>query len=202
MKKLTASQQMVLDYIRSEIESVGRPPTQHEIKDHFGWASTNAVRTYLKLLVEKGVIFFDKHQARGIRLNDKTQSRSVKELPLVGLVPAGTPMEAIENAEETVGVDPGQFPEEHLFALNVKGESMRDAGILDGDTVIVRQQEDASSGKIVVALIDGEATVKRLMRRGRKVIFHPENERYSDIIPTPEQNTSICGVVIGVTRKL
>jgi repressor LexA len=126
----------------------------------------------------------------------------VRDLPLVGQVPAGTPTEAIENAEDAVGVDPEQFPDENLFALKVKGDSMQGAGIFEGDTVIVRQQADARTGQIVVTLIDGEATVKRFVRKGRKVLLHPENDAYEDIVIRPDQDASICGVVVGVVRKL
>jgi repressor LexA len=202
MKGLTQRQQQVLDFIRSEIDTVGRPPTQHEIKDHFGWASTNAVRTHLRLLEDKGELTYDKHQARGIRLKSEPRGREVRDLPLVGQVPAGTPTEAIENAEDAVGVDPEQFPDDNLFALKVKGDSMQGAGIFEGDTVIVRQQADARTGQIVVTLIDGEATVKRFVRKGRKVLLHPENDAYEDIVIRPDQDASICGVVAGVVRKL
>jgi len=202
MKGLTERQQQVLDFIRSEIDTVGRPPTQHEIKDHFGWASTNAVRTHLRLLEDKGELACDRHQARGLRLKSTPRGRVVRELPLLGQVPAGTPTEAIENAEDAIGVDPDQFPDENLFALRVKGDSMQGAGIFAGDSVIVRQQTDARSGQIVVALIDGDATVKRFIRKGRKVLLHPENDAYKDIVIRPEEDTSICGVVVGVLRRL
>ena len=202
MKGLTERQQQVLDFIRSEIDSISRPPTQHEIKDHFGWASTNAVRTHLRLLEEKGELSYDKHQARGIRLKTEPRGRAVRDLPLVGQVPAGTPTEAIENAEDAIGVDPEQFFDANLFALTVKGDSMQGAGIFEGDTVIVRQQTEARSGQIVVALLDGEATVKRFIRKGRKVLLHPENDAYEDIEVRPSQDASICGVVVGIVRKL
>lgn len=202
MNSLTRRQQDVLEFIHAEMDSTGRPPTQHEIKDHFGWTSTNAVRTHLRLLESKGAILFDKNQARGIRIPQRRNRRAIRELPILGQIAAGMPLEAIENQEGTVGIDPDMFRGDDLFALVVKGDSMVNAGIFEKDTVIVRRQEVAIAGDIVVAMIDGEATVKRFQKKGRSVIFHPENEDFEDIIPRKGQEVSICGVVVGVIRTL
>lgn len=202
MKEMTKRQKQVLSFIRSEIRSRERPPTLHEIKDHFGWVSTNAARSYLLVLQDKGEITFDKHHARGIRLKSAPRGRELMELPVVGSVAAGTPIEAIENIDEHIGIDPDMFPGDENFGLTVKGDSMEGIGIRDGDIVIVKKQVTAENGDIVVAMIDGEATVKKLVRKGKRVFLHPENERYEDIELSAEQDTSICGVVIGVIRRL
>lgn len=202
MKSLTKRQQDVLDFIHAEMDSRGRPPTQHQIKDHFGWTSTNAVRTHLRLLESKGAILFDKNQARGIRIPQRQNRREIREVAVLGQVAAGMPLEAIEDQDSTVGIDPDMFHGDDLFALVVKGDSMVNAGIFERDTVIVKRQVVANTGDIVVAMIDGEATVKRLVKKGRAVFFHPENEAYEDIVPRKGQDVSICGVVVGVIRKL
>ncbi|MFN2352166.1 MAG: transcriptional repressor LexA, partial [Kiritimatiellia bacterium] len=165
MKPLTQRQRMVLDFIRTELEHQGRPPTLHEIKNRFGWSSTNAVRGHLKLLRAKGALTCDRYRARGIRLPPIPSAPTLRAVPLLGQVPAGMPLEAVEHHTDTINIDPAMFPGEDLFALRVRGDSMTDAGILEGDTLIVRRQPAADPGAIVVATINGEATVKRLLRR-------------------------------------
>ncbi len=204
MKKLTDRQQAVLDIISANILECGYPPTIREIAEKLGISSPNGVNDHLKALEKKGFISRSGNTSRGLRLEvpagSEPSHRSVQvpSIPLVGQVAAGVPILAAENIEDHLAVDPNlvRRPEE-TFALRVKGDSMKDAGILNGDTVFVRQQADAREGQMVVAMIDGEATVKYFYRRKDAVELRPANELFSSIIINAAENRdlSILGVI-------
>ncbi len=184
-------------YVRQRLER-GHPPTVREVQEEFGFRAVETARKHLERLVEEGRLTKRAGTARGYRLPWGEDTPTVL-VPLLGRVAAGGLSEAIENREGSVAVE-GTDAEE-LFALRVEGESMIGAGILPGDIVIVRVQRTARSGDIVVALVDGEATVKTLRRNGKRVQLCPENPAFSPIIPPPDRLT-ILGKVIEIRRYL
>jgi repressor LexA len=194
MRELSVKQREILQFIRDSIGSSSRAPTIREIAAHFGFSSTGTVRDYLAALSRKGYLKLNRHKARAIELN-----RQLFSIPVLGRVAAGSPQLAVEDIEGYI--DPGEFdnPGGDLFALRVKGDSMREAGILEGDIVVVRRQAKAAHGDIVVALLGEEATVKVFTVRGRKFFLCPRNSRYKDIPCT--DSTKIIGKVISVIRR-
>ena len=207
-KKLTDRQQVIYDFIAGIIRSRGAPPTIREIMDEFGISSTNGVRTTLAALEKKGHIRRHPRLSRGIELVDyverETLSDDVRLIPLIGRVAAGEPILASQNVESTLRLDGFLVPATgELFALRVHGESMKDAGILDGDIVLARQQETADRGEIVVALIEDEATVKRYYPDPPHGIrLMPENEVFDPIIVTEGSGEfRIAGKVVGLVRQ-
>ena len=208
---LTKKQKAVLEFIRTEIARCGRPPTIREIGERFGLRSTGSVRDHLRALERKGYIDRRRHLARGIALRGGVPVREGRAprpeprplIPLVGDIAAGQPRLAVESPDDALSLDPDLFGGGELFALRVEGESMRDAGIYDGDVVVVRRQEDASNGDIVVALVDDEATVKRFFHEGRRVRLQPENESMDPIYLSPrDAQLQLLGRVVGVLRRL
>jgi SOS regulatory protein LexA len=210
--KLTARQQQILDLIRSEIQRSGFPPTRVEIAQALGFRSPNAAEDHLKALARKGAIILTAGASRGIRLADTPAAtdvagpavRAVSELlslPLVGRVAAGNPILAAEHIEREVSVEPSLFSPQPDYLLRVKGLSMRDAGILDGDLLAVRKVPEARTGQIVVARLGDEVTVKRLQRQGKVVQLLPENPDYSPIIVRPDDDFSIEGIAVGLIRN-
>jgi len=206
-KKLTARQQDIYDFISSAIRDQGYPPTIREVMDAFDIASTNGVRTTLAALEKKGYIRRHAMLSRGIELTDyverdNTMSSDVREIPLIGRVAAGEPILAAENVESTLTVDAGFVPSGEVFALEVMGDSMKNAGIMDGDIVFARHQTSAHQGEIVVAVIDEEATVKRYYQDGNQVRLMPENEAYAPILVSPEAASfRIAGKIVGLMRR-
>jgi len=205
MVELTPLQKRVLDHI-VRAAAAGRPPTIREIGAAFGWRSTGTVRDHLRALVAKGALRWDHGRARGLvpraALNPERETGNPEPgIPLLGRVAAGRPLLAEENLEGHLDISAAVATgRAGVFALRVQGDSMRDAGILDGDAVVVRKQEAARSGEIVVALVAGEATVKRLRREGRRAFLDPANPAYK---PIPvEGETRIVGRVIGVWRAI
>ncbi|MCE2431415.1 MAG: transcriptional repressor LexA [Candidatus Latescibacteria bacterium] len=206
-KKLTARQQEIYDFIAQVIRNQGYPPTIREIMEAFGIASTNGVRTTLSALEKKGYIRRTAMLSRSIELTDyqardASLSGDVREVPVIGRVAAGEPILAMENIESTLAVDSGFVPRGDVFALQVEGDSMRDAGILDGDFVLARHQESALQGEIVVAVIGEEATVKRYYREGSQVKLMPENEAYQPIVVGESHEPfRIAGKIVGLMRS-
>lgn len=201
-EKLTARQQQVLEYIRERITGIGQSPTIREIGERFRISSTNGVREHINALIRKGYLKKQEFVARGLQL---TQSLigDVARVPLVGSVPAGAPIDAIENIEAEIAIDLSFIPAEDSFTLRVVGDSMTNAGIHDGDLVIVRKQQTAQQGEIVVALIGGEATVKRYFLEGKQIRLQPENEKYDPIIVNKQsEEFSIAGKVVGLLRRI
>jgi repressor LexA len=194
---MTPKQKMILDFIQSYADREGYPPSQQEIADSFGFRSLGTVQNYLVRLGREGLLVRDWNARRGLRvLRPKLSSM---ELPLVGTVAAGKPIEAIETPD-TIEVPASMVGPGENFVLLVKGDSMVGDGILDGDYVVVRKQATADSGQTVVALIRGEATVKRLLRKGRRIELHPANPAMVPIVLEDDESFRIEGVVVGVIR--
>lgn len=206
-KPLTERQQAIFNFIAQTIRSRGAPPTIREIMDVFDINSTNGVRTTLAALEKKGHIRRHARLSRGIELVDYVEheplSADLREVPLIGRVAAGEPILATQNIESTLQVDKSLLPASgDIFALRVHGESMKDAGILDNDIVLARQQENADRGDIVVALLGEEATVKRYHPEPECIRLVPENEAFEPIIvPYGAENFSIAGKVVSLMRR-
>ena len=187
---------MVMDYIRKFSEENGYTPSVREIGKECGIKSTATVYSYLQKLQDKGYLNKTNNKKRSVTL---TRSSGVN-IPLIGTVTAGQPIFAYENYEDYYTFPAGEFKGEDLFMLRVEGTSMIDAGIYNGDKIIVRKQETAENGEIVVALVEDSATVKRFYRRDGKIVLHPENESLSDMI-FEDGEVQILGKVIGLTRN-
>jgi repressor LexA len=190
----------VLAAVREALER-GRSPSIREVQRAVGLRSPEAVRQHLMLLVEQGALARDEG-ARGWRLPGHERAH-VQSVPLLGRVPAGGPIEAVEEREGVVAFDASRRRSiGGLFALRVQGESMRDAGILPDDVVIVDARARVEHGDVVVARLDGEATIKRLWRSGRRLELRPENPAFAPIVPAPGQDLEILGKVIELRRQL
>lgn len=201
MKELTNKQRAILEFVSERISHDGAPPTIREIGEHFGITSTNGVRQHLEALIRKGFLTKDEYLARGLRLA-RSLGEGFQRLPLVGSVPAGMPIDAIENIESEIAVDQTFLPKGESFTLRVTGDSMKNAGILDGDLVVVRKQQVARRGDIVVAIIGDEATVKRYVPDGNQIRLEPENDDYEPIIVNKRSSEfRISGKVVGLLRK-
>ncbi len=217
MGGLTQRQQMVLDFIRSSIVDRGYPPTLREIGSRMGIRSTNGVNDHLRALEKKGHLQREDLKSRALRPTAAPGASSstgvgrgdMVEVPLVGRVAAGLPLLAVENVQDTVHVDRffiGQTRE--VFALRVKGESMIEDGIFDGDYIFVKKQLQASRGDIVVAMISGpsgdEATVKRYYPEGDSIRFQPANAAMQPIIVRKKdfRSVNLIGTVVGLYRKM
>ena len=199
MQELTARQQEILDLIRSHIDETGYPPTRAEIAEQLGFKSANAAEEHLKALARKGAIEMVAGASRGIRLPEHMNG-----IPIVGRVAAGNPILAEQNIEDYCEIPASFFHPRVDYFLRVKGMSMKDAGILDGDLLAVHKTEQAHNGQIVVARLDDEVTVKRL-KRGRnryQIELLPENEDFSPIeVDLREQHCEIEGISVGVIRR-
>ena len=202
MPKLSDRQRRILDYIKSEVTTKGYPPSVREIGNAVGLRSSSTVHGHLTKLEELGYIRRDLSKPRAIELLDESVPSRTRliDVPLVGKVTAGTPILAVENIEDYYPIPKDLLDYEDVFMLRVKGDSMIEAGILDGDFVLVARQETALNGEIVVALIDGEeATVKRFFHEGTHIRLQPEN---STMEPLLVDDVRILGKVIGVYRRI
>lgn len=206
---LTPRQSEILDFIRQALTESGAPPTRDEIARAFGFRSLNAAEQHLQALAKKGLIELVAGTSRGIRLKDSVRElmAAAQEvgLPLIGKVAAGSPLLAQENVLARPAVDPDTFKPRADYLLEVRGMSMRDAGILDGDLLAVHRTADARSGQIVVARLSGqggdEVTVKRLKRRGAQVLLLAENPDFAPIVIDPKKTPlTIEGVAVGLVR--
>lgn len=186
----------VMDYIRKFSEENGYTPSVREIGKECGIKSTATVHSYLEKLQNKGYLNKATNKKRSVTIG-KSSGTSI---PLIGTVTAGQPIFAYENYEDYYTFPAGEFRGDDLFMLRVQGESMIEAGIFDGDKIIVRRQPTAELNEIVVALIDDSATVKRLIGKTDKIVLHPENSTMSDMIYEPQEVT-ILGKVIGLIRS-
>jgi len=198
MTSLTPRQAQVLDLIREYIISTGYPPTRADIAQELGFRSPNAAEEHLKALARKGAIEMIPGTSRGIRLPEPAG------LPIVGRVAAGRPILAEEHIEDRVDVPPGLFRPRADFLLRVRGDSMVDAGILDGDLLAVHRTPEAANGQIVVARIDDEVTVKRLQRtrHRHRVLLLAENANYAPIeVDLSRQAFAIEGLSVGIIRQ-
>ncbi len=207
-KPLTPRQREVFEFIKERIQSDNRPPTLREIGFRFHITSTNGVRSILHALAKKRYIEREPKVSRGIDLpaSEKRQAEAredVLEVPILGRVAAGRPILAVENLEGTVVVDKDfLMRQENVFALKVQGDSMKDAGIVDGDLVIARQQRTAERGQIVIALLGEETTVKYYYPEGPFIRLQPANDAHRPIVvDSSVPDFSILGRVIGVMRR-
>ena len=201
MSDLTERQAEILEMIRRRIAETGAPPTRLEIAAAFGFSSPNAAESHLKALARKGAILLDEGRARGIRLPAVARN-DAEGLPLVGRVAAGQPILAAENIEDHVAVDAALFAPRADYLLRVRGLSMRDAGILDGDLLAVHRTPVPKPRAIVVARLDDEVTVKRYERRGDVVRLIAENPDFAPIVvDLRERALAIEGLAVGVIRR-
>ncbi len=206
MRDLPRRQRDVFEFIATTIEQRGVPPTYREIGDALGISSTNGVADHVKALVKKGYLIKTENSARGLRIAPRHRripevDDAVARIPLVGNVAAGVPILADENYERTIRVDRSLVPARgSLFALRVRGDSMIEEGILDGDTVIVEQRDTAENGDIVVALVDGEATVKFFFRERHRIRLQPAHPTMDPIYVDDTHDAAIQGKVVAVVR--
>lgn len=205
MTKLSKRQQMILDFIKSEVETKGYPPSVREIAKAVGLASSSTVHGHLSRLESKGYIRRDPTKPRAIEIlhteNQHIPQEEVTYAPLIGKVTAGLPITAVENIEEYIPIPRNRTSaDENLFVLTIEGDSMIEAGIFDGDLVIVKQQNTAENGEIVVAMTeDDEATVKRFFKDKHHIRLEPENATMNPLI---YKHVTILGKVIGVYRQI
>jgi repressor LexA len=226
MIKLTARQEQILNLIKDAIDSTGFPPTRAEIAAELGFKSANAAEEHLKALQRKGAIEITAGTSRGIRLTGnfggpatgaaapRPAARANVEfddmpavpagmlvsLPLIGRVAAGSPILAQENLETTYSVDPNLFSAKPDFLLKVRGESMRDIGIMDGDLLAVKKTDSARNGQVVVARIGNDVTVKTYRKTGSKIELLPENPDFKVITVTEEDDFALEGLAVGLMR--
>lgn len=204
MKDLTKRQQEILDFIRAEVHRKGFPPSVREIGEAVGLSSSSTVHAHLSAIEAKGYIRRDPSKPRALEVFDYRDNDrgidygKVRAIPLVGQVAAGEPILAAENIEATMCF-PAEMTDESTFILRVRGDSMIDAGILDGDYVVVRQQNTASNGEIVVAMLDEEATVKRFFREADRIRLQPEN---SSLEPIYSTDVTVLGKVVALFRRM
>lgn len=195
MVKLTPRQQEIVEFIRNTLEVLGAPPTRAEICRAFGFASPNAAEDHLKALAKKGIIVLEPGSARGIRLVEQLG------LPLIGSVAAGSPILAVENVQARYALDASLFSPKADYLLKVRGLSMINAGIFDGDLLAVHRTSEARDGQIVVARLAEEVTVKRLRRHSNCVELIAENPDYQPIIVHPgAEEFAIEGIAVGLIR--
>jgi len=200
LPSLTARQKAIYDFLVKTIREKGFAPSIHEIGRQFKIASTNGVSDHLKALERKGYIRrVGKRAIEVVKALGKTVLSATREVPILGKVPAGKPLFSEENIEGLLTV-PDDMGSGKLFALQVKGDSMIGAGILDGDKVIVKQQGIAENGEIVCAVINGEATLKRFFKKDGVITLKAENEKYAPIMVS-EGEFRIAGRVVGLLRK-
>ena len=205
---LSPRQREALTFIARQVGQTGYPPTRSELADALGVRSANAAELHLQALARKGYIELVPGASRGIRLlvSDADTHKTGGEdrttgLPLIGRVAAGAPLLAVEHVEDRVAIDPGLFSPQPDYLLRVEGESMRDAGILSGDLLLVHATPEARNGQVVVARIDDEVTVKRYFRRAREVTLVAENPDFAPLVIDPAKRSfAIEGLAVGVLR--
>ncbi|QDL54044.1 transcriptional repressor LexA [Rhodoferax aquaticus] len=214
--KLTARQQQIFELIQTAIAQTGAPPTRAEIASELGFKSANAAEEHLQALARKGVIELVSGTSRGIRIKSNAAqspfgsrekySMSLPgfgqlSLPLVGRVAAGSPILAQEHVDQSYFVESSLFQHRPDYLLRVRGMSMRDAGIMDGDLLAVQATKDAKNGQIIVARLGDEVTVKRFRRNKHLIELHPENPDYQTIVVEPGESFEIEGLAVGLIRN-
>ncbi|MGE4369706.1 MAG: transcriptional repressor LexA [Burkholderiaceae bacterium] len=216
--KLTPRQQQILELIEAEITRTGFPPTRAEIAQALGFKSANAAEDHLRALARKGAIELTPGASRGIRVPASRSTLAGSTLPtgpaltalpagsqfllpVVGRVAAGSPILATQHIEREIAVEPTLFSQPPHYLLKVRGASMKDIGILDGDLLAVRKSAEARSGQIVVARIGDDVTVKRLEKTGSGIRLLPENPDYQPIIVSPSDDFSLEGIAVGLIRS-
>lgn len=206
--KLTTRQQQILELVQDAISRTGAPPTRAEIATELGFKSANAAEEHLRALARKGVIELVSSTSRGIRLKTARQQLSFPAsaaaqlaLPLIGRVAAGSPILAQEHVDQTYHVESSLFEHRPDYLLRVRGLSMRDAGILDGDLLAIQSTRDARNGQIVVARLGDDVTVKRFIRTQQRIELHAENPDFKTIVVQPGEPFEIEGLAVGLIRK-
>jgi repressor LexA len=202
--KLTPEQQRVYSFIVEWRKKNGFPPTVREMAESLNYSSPNNVRQHLRLIEKKGFLRIVSGKARGIDIKapfSPVSGDNGFEVPLIGRVAAGTPITAEENIEGTVTLDRQLFKGDGLFTLRVQGDSMKEMGVFDGDIAVMRQKPTASNGEVIVAVIEGEATLKRFFKKDDAIVLHAENSAYEDIVIKAPQSVYIAGKLVGVIRK-
>jgi SOS regulatory protein LexA len=200
---ITKKQKEFYDYIVAYNQEHGHSPTQKEIKDHFGLKSFGSVQKYLQYLSKEGLLETQWNQRRSLEIKSNEVESDSDQIPLLGLVAAGNPIEAIENPTNTISVPryllKGGF---RYFALTVKGDSMIEAGILEGDVIVCRSTKEARNGQIVVAVVNGEATVKTFSHQKKSIELLPANKNYSPIVVDESiEDFKIVGNLVGLLRS-
>lgn len=211
--ELTARQAQILQLIQEAVGNTGFPPTRAEIAQTLGFKSANAAEDHLRALEKKGFITITPGASRGIRLTQTVVQEPVSSvagtirnmvsslcIPVVGRVAAGSPILASENVARELSVDPSLFEKQPDYMLEVRGMSMRDAGILDGDLLAVKKSSEARTGQIVVARIDQDVTVKRLLKKSQSVVLEPANPDFEPIVVTEADSFAIEGIAVGLIR--
>ena len=199
---LTRRQQEIFDYLREHLDDFPHPPTLDELCDALGLSSRGSLHKQIQALIEAGLVEPMNNLRRGIRLVDEESGNVADDdgLPLYGYIAAGQPIEAIRNPE-TIDVPPQLKTDNRCYVLEVRGDSMIDEGILDGDWVVIEHRDQARNGEIVVALVDGEeATLKRLEQKSSEVILHPANQSLDAMHYSPDR-VQIQGVLVGQMRR-
>ena len=203
MKYLTERQRDILQFIREFQAERGVAPTHREICDRFGFSSYGTVYKHLSLLEKKGLIRRDWNQKRGVELVEQPPPAEappgVRELPLFGVIAAGRPLE-VDTSDETITVPERLTSRGENYVLKVRGDSMIEDGILDGDYVIIARREDAHNGEMVVANVNGEVTLKRLYREGERIRLQPANSMMAPIFASA-RDVAVQGVVVGLMRR-
>ena len=206
MRYLTERQRDILNFIRDFQKDRGIAPTHREICDHFGFSSYGTVYKHLSLLEKKGLIRRDWNQKRGVELVEKPEasresaaSSNVRELPLFGYIAAGRPLE-VDISDETITVPQHLTTRGENYVLKVRGDSMVEDGIFDGDLVVIVRRLEALNGEMVVANVNGEVTLKRIYREGERVRLQPANATMSPIY-APAREVAVQGVVVGLMRR-
>jgi repressor LexA len=194
----TPRQLEIAEFLGAELQRRGVMPTQREIADRFQFASVNSVRSHIRLMERKGMLARQPGKARSLRLIVAPVG-----IPLLGRIAAGSPLEAIQDVEEFLPVSPGMFRGGELFALRVKGDSMKDVGILPGDIAVVNRQQDVTDGEIAAVLLEDDATLKIVHRRNGAVILRGANPAFRDVVIRRNDGRAlrILGKYVGLIRK-
>ncbi len=209
MIKLTPRQEQILNLIKEAIENTGFPPTRAEIANELGFKSANAAEEHLQALARKGAIEISPGTSRGIRLIGASAEQPsiahmaaslMMSLPLVGRVAAGSPILAVEHVETNYSVDPAMFSSKPDYLLKVRGESMRDIGIMDGDLLAVKKVDSAKNGQVIVARVGDDVTVKTYRKTSSGIELHPENPDFKVIKVNPGDEFAIEGLAVGLMR--
>ena len=204
MEQLSAKQSRVFDFIKAHLQHTGYPPTVREIADKLGLAGPNSAKKFLDILERKGCIRRQPGCSRAIEVMDTTRSPALRSLPVLGAIRAGEPLLAVKSSGERIAVDPSFARGEGLFFLRVKGDSMIDAHVMDGDLALIRPQPEVGSGDIAAVLLGDEATLKYFFKDKTAVRLQPANPAYEPIVIKQKDAAQmrIIGKVVGVMRKM
>jgi len=202
---LTKRQKEILDYVTQYLEVHGYAPSYREIAEAFKLGSVATVAEHVDTLISKGLLRKNENEARSLQLvqpaEEEFDSAHAVGLPIMGMIAAGQPIETISGHTETLEVPPFMVGRKHSYVLQVRGESMKDAGVMDGDYVVIQEKQEPSRGDMIVALVNGEATLKRYYKEKDHIRLQPENATMDPIIVKPGTPFEIQGACIGVIRK-